>query len=316
MKLNCEGCAGCCLDWRPLASSPSDHERRGPGEPLDDAYNLVPLTRDEVARFVERGLGDALTPRLWRVDEETPGVVVDGVRLAAVDGRPVFFVGLRKTPKPVAPFDTERQWLRTCVFLDPDSLQCRIHDADTYPGECAAYPSYNLNLGVGTECERVEAEYGTERLLDDDPGEYEGPLLGPQALGAKLFGYPDPDELAGVVDRIRDGSLRETDRAAFVGVAAGSRPGTLEVNDERAAAATADVLDADSWVGRAIDEWEAAAAEGGGVPVESWDSAAAEDGSEDDALESAAPDAPTGDEIEVARGAPETPGWDAVDDGE
>ena len=316
MKLNCEGCAGCCIDWRPLASAPSDHERRGPGEPLDDAYNLVPLTRDEVARFVERGLGDALTPRLWRVDEETPGVVVDGIRIAAVAGRPVFFVGLRKAPKPVAPFGRDRRWLRTCAFLDPETLQCRIHEADTYPAECAAYPSYNLDLGVETECERVEAEYGTDRLLDDDPGEYEGPLLGPQALGAKLFGYPDPDELAGVVDRIRDGALRETDRAAFVGVAAGSRPGTLEIDDDRAAAATADVLDADSWVGRAIDEWETVADERGGVPAEFADEPVAEDGPEDGVIGTVAFDVPSGDAVEVARGAPETPGWDAVGDGD
>ena len=75
MNVNCEGCAGCCLDWRPIAETASAHERRGPGDPLDDAYNFVPLTRDEVARFVDRGFGDALTARLWRVDGETPGVV-------------------------------------------------------------------------------------------------------------------------------------------------------------------------------------------------------------------------------------------------
>jgi hypothetical protein len=111
-----------------------------------------------------------------------------------------------------------------------------------------------------------------------------------------------------VVERIREGTLRETDRAAFVGVAAGSRPGSLVVDDERAAAATAEVLDADSWVGRAIDEWEAAAREG--------DDTAGTDGDDPatDAIGSRAPDAPSGDDVEVARGAPETPGWDAIDD--
>jgi len=293
MKLDCEGCAGCCIDWRPIAETPSDHERRGPGEPLDDAYNLVPLTRDEVARFVERGLGDVLTPRLWRVDEETPGVVVDGVRIAALDGRPAFFVGLRKPPKPVSPFETETRWLRACTFLDPDTLQCRIHGSESYPTECETYPSHNLDLGVETECERVEREHGGSRLLDGTPeGGNADLLLGPQAVGAKIFGYPDPDELAGVVERMRRDELTDTDRAAFVGVAAGSSPGSLAVNDERAAAATADVLDADSWAGRAIDEWADAAGDEG-APAD---------------------DPPRADVVEVDRGAPETSGWDALDD--
>ncbi|WP_049985637.1 YkgJ family cysteine cluster protein [Halobellus rufus] len=294
MNVNCEGCAGCCIDWRPLADSPSDHERRGPGKPLDGAYNFVPLTRDEVARFVERGLGDVLTPRVWRVEEDAPGVVVDGVRLAALDGRPAFFVGLRKPPKPVAPFETETRWLRTCAFLDPETLQCRIHGSKRYPTECATYPSHHLDLGVETECERVEAEHGGERLLEDTPeGDSDGLLLGPQAVGAKLFGYPDPDDLAGVVDRMRRGTLTDTDRAAFVGVAAGSHPGSLAVNDERAATATAAVLDADSWAGQAIDTWTEAAGDDGEL----------------------AADPPLAATVEVARGAPETPGWDAVGDG-
>ncbi|MFB6092034.1 MAG: YkgJ family cysteine cluster protein [Haloquadratum sp.] len=292
MKLNCEGCAGCCLDWRPIADDPSDHERRGPGEPLDDAYNFVPLTRDEVARFVERGFGDALTPRLWRVDDDTPGVAVDGVRLAAIDGRPAFFVGLAHAPKPVAPFGTERRWLDTCAFLDPETLQCRIHGGDRYPDECADYPSHNLSLGVETECERVEAAFGGERLLDSDPEDRGAPLFGPQAVGAKVFAYPDPGDLAGVVDRLRRGDRRATDRAAFVGVAAGSRPGSLDVDEDRAASATADVLDADSWVGQALREWADAAAEVG----------------------ERVSDPPIGDDVEVDRGAPETPGWDALDD--
>ncbi|MFA1609606.1 YkgJ family cysteine cluster protein [Halobellus rubicundus] len=290
MELNCEGCAGCCLDWRPIAEEPSDHERRGPGEPLDDAYNFVPLTRDEVARFVERGLGDALRPRLWRVDEDTPGVVVDGVRLAAIAGRPAFFVGLAHVPKPVAPFGTERRWLETCAFLDPETLQCRIHGGDLYPDECATYPGRNLDLDVESECERVEAAFGGDRLLDDDPEDGAGPLLGPQAVGAKVFAYPDAEELSGVVDRLSNDGLTATDRAAFVGIAAGSRPGSLAVDEDRAAAATADVLDADSWVGRAVEAWADAASEVG----------------------ARASDPPSADDVEVARGAPETPGWDAV----
>ncbi|MGQ4556370.1 YkgJ family cysteine cluster protein [Halobellus sp. GM3] len=291
MKTNCEGCAGCCVDWRPIADAPSDHERRGPGEPLDDAYNFVALTRDEVARFVERGLGDVLTPRLWRVDEETAGVVVDGVRVAALAGYPAFFVGFRKPPKPIGPFGTARRWLSTCAFLDPDTLQCRIHDRDTYPDECASYPGHNLALDAETECERVEAEYGGERLLDDEAEGHDGLMLGPQAVGAKVFAYPDPEELTGIVERLRRGELTETDRAAFVGVAAGSKPGSLSVDEERAATATADVLDADSWAGRAIRQWADAAGDVG----------------------SAADDHPSGDAVEASRGAPQTPGWDDVD---
>ncbi|MFB6250590.1 MAG: YkgJ family cysteine cluster protein [Halobellus sp.] len=292
MELNCEGCAGCCLDWRSIAEAPLDHEHRGPGEPLDDVYNFVPLTRDEVAQFVERGLGDVLRPRLWRVDEDTLGVVVDGVRLAAIDGRPAFFVGLRKTPKPVAPFGTEERWLDTCAFLDPETLQCRIHGGDLYPDECATYPSRNLDLDVETECERVEREFGGDRLLNDEPEGDNGPLLGPQAIGAKVFAYPQPEELSGIVARLSNDGLTATDRAAFVGVAAGSRPGSLAVDEDRAAAATADVLDADSWVGRAIEAWADAASEVG----------------------ARASDPPSGDDVEVARGAPETPGWDALDE--
>jgi hypothetical protein len=291
VKVNCEGCAGCCLDWRPIAETASDHERRGPGDPIDEGYNFVSLTRDEVAHFVDRGLGDALTARLWEVDEETPGVVVDGVRLAALDGRPAFFVGLRTVPKPVAPFGTDRRWLATCAFLDPETLQCRIHGEDHYPDECASYPGYNLELGVETECERVEAEYGGDRLLDDEPAGREGLLFGPQAVGAKVFAYPKPAELDGVVDRMERGALTDADRAAFVGVAVGSRPGSLSVDEERAAAATAAARDADSWAGRAIEAWEAVAADAG----------------------ARAADPPSGEDVETARGAPETPGWDAVD---
>lgn len=30
MDVNCEGCAGCCIDWRALSPEDTDHERRGP----------------------------------------------------------------------------------------------------------------------------------------------------------------------------------------------------------------------------------------------------------------------------------------------
>ena len=69
MDVDCEGCAGCCIDWRPLTGRAIDHERTGPFDPLDDTYNLVPLTRGEIRRFVERGYGDALRPRLQGLRE-------------------------------------------------------------------------------------------------------------------------------------------------------------------------------------------------------------------------------------------------------
>jgi Fe-S-cluster containining protein len=293
MEANCEGCAGCCVDWRAVSPHPSDHERRGPREPLDDAYNLVPLTRDEVRAFLDAGLGDAMTPRLWRAGDAAAAVTVDGVEVAALDGRPAFFVGLRKPPKPVSPFGIDRTWLPTCAFLDPETLQCRIHDSALYPDECDEYPGHNLVLGRETECERVEEVYGGDRLLDaTTPEDLRGLLLGPHAVGAKLFGHPDPGDLDGVVERIAAGEPTSADRASFVAVAAASTPGTLEVNAEKRAAARERALAADSWVGRAAAGWAEHAGPDG----------------------SPAADAPDGATVEEARGAPGTPGWDAVRD--
>lgn len=301
MDVNCEGCAGCCVDWRPVAPVPLDHERSGPRPPLDDTYNLVPLTRDEVRGFLDAGHADALTPRLFRAGDADEAVVVDGHALAAVDGRPVFYVGLRKPPKPVGPFGLDRRWLKTCVFLDPATLQCRIHGDELYPDACQAYPGHNLLLGHETECERVEAAYGGDRLLDDTPpGDLRAPLFGPQALGARVFAHPNPDGLAGVVDRAARGALTAADQAGFVGIAVGSSPGSLAVNEDRAADARERALEADSWVGAASDDWTARAGDLG-APVADADSAT--------------PDDLTGEAVEEARGAPPTPGWDAVESG-
>jgi Fe-S-cluster containining protein len=257
MEVNCEGCAGCCLDWRPLASEQLDHERRGGRRPLDGTYNLVPLTRDEVTGLLDAGLGDVMTPRLWRAEDSNEAVEVDGVDVVGIDGRPVFFVGLRKVPRPVAPFDTDATWLDTCVFLDPETLQCRIHGDDLYPGECGDYPGHNLTLGRETECERVERVHGGDRLLDGDPPATAGSLmLGPHAVGAKVFVHPDPDRLEGVVDRVAAGALTDADRAEFVGVAAASRPGSTDVDESRYETAREAALAADSWGGAAADRWD------------------------------------------------------------
>jgi len=318
MEVDCEGCAGCCVDWRALAPEVADPERAGDRRPLDDAHNLVPLEREEVRAFLEAGFGDALVPRCWTLpaadgrdgaadaaddgpdsaaDAPHEPVEVDGRHLAAVDGRPVFYVGLRTPPKPVAPVGREDAvWLPTCAFLDPETLQCRIHGGDLYPNACAAYPGYNLLLDQETECERVEAATGEERerLVDDaPPTDPPGVGLGPQALGAKLFAHPDPEDLAGRIDRLAAGEPSDEDRAAFVAVAAASAPGTLSVDERRRERAFERVLAADSWVGRAIAEWEERAGDAdatapGGEPA----------------------DPGLGERVEERRGAPETPGWE------
>lgn len=284
MEVNCEGCAGCCLDWRALAPGDLDHERGGPYEPLDDTYNLAPVTGDEVRAFLEAGYGAALTPRLFRTDEG-PHVSVGGVELAAVGGRPAFLVGLRKVPKPVAPFDAAPAWLPTCAFLDPETLQCRLHGGELYPETCETYPGSNLELGVDSECERVERVHGGDRLLDDDPPADATPAFGPGAIGARVFVHPDPDRIADAVERLADGDPTPDDRAEFVAVAAASSPGTGVVSDERYDRAKARAREADSWVDDAVAAWRERA-------------------------ESEAPDPASARDVEDARGAPGTPGWD------
>jgi hypothetical protein len=273
MEVNCEGCAGCCLDWRPVSSARLDHERRGARPPLDDAYNLVPLSRDEVRAFLDAGFGDVMTPRLWEAASPEEAVTIDGVDVAGVDGRPVFFVGLRKVRKPVAPFGIDRTWLATCVFLDPETLRCRIYEDDRYPRACGEYPGRNLELDRETECERVESAFGGSRLEDDAvPSDLPPPLFGRHALGSRLFVHPDPDRLDGVVERAERGDLTAADRAEFVGIAAGSSPGTVAVNERRAARARERALAADSWVSDAVDAWTACADDAGSraEPTTGW----------------------------------------------
>ncbi|MFB6298891.1 MAG: YkgJ family cysteine cluster protein [Halobacteriales archaeon] len=282
MDVDCEGCAGCCVDWRPLTEGASDHERRGPRRPIDDVYNLVPLSRDDARGFLEAGLADALTPRLWYDDD---GIELDGHRIAVLDGKPAFFLGIRKPPKPVEPFGVEATWLPTCAFLDPETLQCRIHDSDIYPTECAEYPGHNLELGAETECERVENHFGGDRLREDTPpDDLSTMLLGPQAIGQKLFVYPDPDRLAGVIQRAVDRELTQADRAEFVAAAVAGAPGTTETNMAAFESAREKARTTDSWVGRAIEAWRARRTD-------------------------TEPDPSLGATIEEDRGAPSTPGW-------
>jgi len=286
MEVNCEGCAGCCIDWRPLTDADVDHEREGPYTPLDDTYNLTPLTRTEIRTFLADGTAAALTPRFWSAAD---GVTIDGHELAAVGGEPVFFVGLRKVPKPVGPFDESPHWLRSCVFLDPTTLQCRIHDEDRYPDQCASYPGHNLALDQETMCERVEASFGGERLLDDDPPEeLDDLLLGPQALGEKLFVHPDPERLDVLIDRLVDGELRPEDRAECIAVAAASSPATTAIDEEHYEQYRERALASTSWIDDAIAEWT----------------------DRSDVLASPAPIPDIAAEVEDDRGAPGTSGWE------
>ncbi|WP_226022592.1 YkgJ family cysteine cluster protein [Halomicrobium salinisoli] len=289
MKVDCEGCAGCCVDWRPLTDAEVDHERRGPFAPLDDTHNLVPLERDEVRAFLRAGHGDALRPRLFGADDPDRSTTVDGREVAAVGDRPVFFVGLRKPPKPVGPFGTDSTWLRTCTFLDPVTLQCRIHGSELYPDTCATYPGDNLQLDAETECERVERVFGGERLLDDEPPEGDSPLLGPAALGSTVFAHPDPGRLDGAVERLANGEPTREDRAEFAAVAGASAPGTGAISEDWYERLYDEALAADAWTGRAIETWERMAAERVGER---------------------APASRLARRVEDADGAPGTPGWD------
>ncbi|CCQ33018.1 Flagellin N-methylase protein [Halorhabdus tiamatea SARL4B] len=282
MEVDCAGCAGCCIDWRPLATGDIDHERRGPYEPLDDEYNLVPLHREEIREFVDAGLADALVPRLFASED---GIDAGGVSMAAIDGRPAFFVGLRSVPKPVAPFGHDPTWLSSCVFLDPETLQCRIHDTERYPETCGTYPGENLVLDVETECERVESEHGGNRLLDDEPPAEATPNFGPAAVGETVFAHPDPDRIGDAVGRLRDGESTQRDRAEFVAVAAASSPGTLEIESSYYERTRERATSAESWVSSAIAEWRQRA-------------------------NADVADPGLGVTIEADRGAPPTPGWD------
>ena len=136
----------------------------------------------------------------------------------------------------------------------------------------------------------MERHVGGDRLLDDDPPEEQSALLfGPQAVGEKVFAYPDPGNLEDdFLDRLVAGDLTPADRARFVAVAAASAPGTTAVEPNKRERAYETAVNADSWVGAAAEEWR-------------------ERATRDD------PDPELGEPVEEARGAPPTPGWDALD---
>lgn len=251
MPVDCKGCAGCYIDWRDIAPAGVDlaHERHDRIVPFDEAYNLVPLTSDEVRAFLRSGLGDALMPCLFAADgsaaydEEARGKAdgetdrdddlefsVDRWDLSAIDGRPALYVGFRTTPKPVDPFGTNLSWLPVCALLESETLLFRLHDYDRYSETCATYPSDNLALGLETECQRVEAPMATNGSSTTASATAMPPLGGVGALGPTVFAHQAPRRLAGRVKRVAAGESTAADRVEFVAVAASS-PGSLAVNE-------------------------------------------------------------------------------------
>ena len=286
MEVNCAGCAGCCIDWRPLVDGDRHTQPGAPGEPLDDRYNLVPLSRDDVRSLVGAGYGAALRPRLWRADPDQDSVDIDGYEVVAIRSRPLFMMGLRHVPKPVAPFGTEPHWLRSCVFLDPDTLQCRIHDEPEYPTTCATYPGDHLTLDAESECERVEANWDETRLVDGTPPENgRPPPLDEFSLGSTVFLHPDPSRLAGRIERLLADSLQYDDRFEFGAVALAQSPGMPETQPETYRSERQRLDEQESWIRESIEEWM-------------------------DAAVTTEPEPSMARSIEDRRGAPSTPGWD------
>ena len=280
MEVDCAGCAACCIDWRPLDRQA--HTPIGDTTALDERMNLVPLSSDDIRALVREGYGDVFRPRLWRPSDDQPSVCIDEVELVAIAGKPVFSVGLRQLRKPVAPFGQPSQSLRTCVFLDPSSLQCRIHESPAYPSACATYPGHHLLLAVESECERVEKRWETPKIIDDSvPPDIALPQLGVQALGSTVFLHPDPDRLSGVIERLSSETLSDDDRREFVAVAMSQSPGMPHVDDARYHNARKKLKHTTSWVSATAIEREGATEETSSSVTS----------------------------LELSHGAPKTPGW-------
>ena len=208
---------------------------------------------------------------------------IDGYDVISIDGYPLFMIGLRQVKKPVSPFGTEPHWLPSCVFLDPTTLQCRIHDTEIYPTACEAYPGQHLALGVEPMCERVENHWDEQRLLDHEAEATMPPPFGIQALGATAFLHPHPDRLTGRIERFVAGELTPDDRAEFTAVALNQSPG-MPLAKEPTTEQLTSLMDTRSWITDAITDWEQLA-------------------------DTAPPEAPLSESIETDRVAPETPGW-------
>lgn len=247
MEVDCAECAGCCLDWRPLGrtdDSPATDSRS-----IDDWVNFVTLSRDDISALLAAGYGDVFRPRLWYADEADAGATVDAIDIATIAGNPVFSVGLRQVWKPVGPFGQVPSQLETCVFLDPMTLQCRIHTTDHYPTTCSTYPGQHLLMDVETECERVESHWAIPRLLEDSlPEDLHAPPLGPQSLGSTVFVHPEPDDLSGSIDRLRRDQLTRDDRIEFAAIALAQSPGMPQIDRTKYATARERLESAISWV--------------------------------------------------------------------
>lgn len=286
VELNCQECAGCCIDWHSVVPDREFTDTTFEGyTPYDSRDKFVTVSSDEVRKFIQSGYGDGLIPRLFQpTDNQLGCMTIDGVELASIDSQPVFLMGLRSTRKPVAPFGLDPSWLPTCIFLDPDSLQCRIHNSKVYPDTCARYPADNLYFDAETECERVEQIFGEDRLLEHDDSSPR-PTIGPGSVGGTVFLHPKPERLDGLIKPLLEDPAVEPGRIEFSAVAAASAPGVDHIDQERYEQVHSQLSGSTSWISEVADRWKQIY----------------EMGKPTDHAETL--------DVEVPTGAPPTPGW-------
>jgi len=213
---------------RPHRSSPT----------LDDAYDLVPLTRDEIAGFVDDGLGDVLVPRLFEPAEGDSAVRIDGVDIAAAGDRPVFAIGLRKPPNR-----SRRSAPTSIAGSTPASSSTRPRSSAGFTATSATRePARRIQLTTSNWTPRPSASasrppaVATASSTTRSPTTPRRPCSAPRGRRDRLCA-PRPQR-----SRRRDrpdprGAAHPDDRARFVGAAVGSSPGSLSVDRDRMAEA-------------------------------------------------------------------------------
>ncbi len=286
MKLNCKECAGCCIDWRSMASKNIDmnHEWRGKYKPIDNTYNLVVLTKDDIVNLLQSGYVDSMTPRLFYSSKKS--IEINGISIASIDEKPIFFIGIRKVKKPVSPFGKDSRWLPSCIFLDPSNLQCRIHDSEIYPESCFNYPKNNIALDLETECERVEKNFNQRRLKNEEGiKETSNVFFGPEVIGHKIFVYQNKNELSNIINDIKKNNLDKKQRYKFIATAIASSPGSTTINKKKFQEALSKAYESESWINDTINDWK-------------------------QRKQNEKPNPKKSGIVETKRGAPKTPGWD------
>jgi len=262
MEVNCEGCAGCCIDWRALNDAKVDHERRGRYVPLDDVGNLAPIRRDGSGPSSTKGSATSSSPDCSPARATPPSISTEPRWRPSTDG-PHSSSACASRPKPVGPFDSDSTWLPTCAFLDPTTLQCRIHGDDLYPETCRRYPRREPRAGRG---DGVRARgSGLRRVPADRRRTARRRRTDLRARGGRDDGVrsPRPRPADGRRRPPAERRVDPEDRAEFVAVAAASSPAMLAVSDPVYEETREQVLDADSWAGRAIDRWTDRAGDAG-----------------------------------------------------